>query len=519
MQPWGPMEIPAGRDGISRMKNPSLVRPSHLAHADSVIADRFMFEKMPGAAKINTVALSGDVTGHHDFIYGVPTLLQELVAVVDNGATSDLVTVDGAGVVATLKSGMASGGFPWFVEGWDGTQKVLYYFNSIVIPQVYTGGGGASSNIPSQPVDWATYVPTAAATTKTRMIAWGNKNFPHTLYLTVPGSHSDFKGGESAAEIMYPGIGQRITAGISFKERFYVGKYPTGIVYLDESDPSIANWTREIVTQAVGLSGPGCWVDIGDDVLILSTDGYFYLLSQVRTQGQAEVPPFMPQETGDFLKENINLSYLHLVRSVWFGHKRQAWFAVPQAESTTCDAWIIIDLNETGNPKLLWSTRDVCLSVAMRKGSVTAVAKPSFGDADGFIWQGDQVARNKGGEAYSAQYETVPVAVMPGAIQRANLAELQVVMEPSGNYDLELEVLRDGVPSQLLTYSMQTPGAGSGSISLDSDVIAGQTIATVRHRLEGDCRYIKLIGRNENEDENFAVASHIVRAEPGNERA
>lgn len=518
MQPWGPMEIPAGRDGITRMKNPSLTRPSHLAAAESVLADRFMFEKMPGASKINTVALSGSVTAHHDFIYGVPTLTQELVACVDNGATAEIVTVNGSGLVATVKSGMASGGFPWFVEGWDSTRKVLYYFNAQNTPQVYAGGGGASSDIPSIPNDWSTYKPTAAAATKTRMVAWGNKNQPHSLYLSTVGNHSDFTGPESALEIVYPGIGQRIVGGLSHKDRFFVGKYPNGIIYIDDSDPSIANWTRDIVTQAVGLSGPGCWVDIGDDVLILSTDGYFYLLSQVQTQGQTSVPPFMPQETADFIKENMNLSYLHLTRSVWFGHKRQAWFAVPKTASTSCDAWVILDLNEVGNPKLFWSTRDVCLSVAMRKGSITAVAKPSFGDDDGFIWQGDQAARNKGDLAYNAQYETVPVAVMPGGITRANLAELQVVMEPTGNYDLELEVLRDGVPSQVLTYSMQTPGAGSGSISLDSDVIAGQTIATVRHRLEGDCRYIKLIGRNDNVDENFAVASHIVRAEPGNER-
>jgi hypothetical protein len=56
-----------------------------------------------------------------------------------------------------------------------------------------------------------------------------------------------------------------------------------------------------------------------------------------------------------------------------------------------------------------------------------------------------------------------------------------------------------------------------GSISLDSDVLAGQVIANVNHRLEGDCRYIKLIGKNANEDENFAVMSHLVRWSPGNE--
>lgn len=514
MQPWSPIEIPAGRDGISRMKNVTLLRPSHLAYADSVVAERFVFEKMPGAVKVNTVALSGDVLGHWDFIVGST---QELVAYVDDGANGSIVTVDSGGVVTSLEAGLTSGGFPWFAEGWDGTQKALFIANGLDAIQVHTSGGVATSDIANPADDWASSKPSALANTRTRMVAWGNANFPHTLYLTTPGG-SDFKGPESAVEIMYPGIGKKITAGKSFKERFYIAKYPVGIMFLDDSDPGPANWTRDIVTENIGLSGPGCWVDIGDDLLMLSTDGYFYMLSQIRTQGQVEVPPFMPQETSDFIKEKINLAYLHKVRSIWFGHKRQAWFAVPTGASTFCDGIIIFDLNEPGNPKLLYSTRDVCLSLATRRSSITAVAKPSFGDNDGFIWQGDQSTRSKDGAGYNAQYETVPVAMVPGAVHRANLEELQIVMQPLGNWDLTLEVLRDGVPSQTIAYSMQTPGAGAGSISLDSDVIAGQTIATVRHRLEGDCRYLKLIGQNDNAGENFAVATHIVRLTGGNER-
>lgn len=516
MQPWGPIDIPAGRDGISASKNITTQRPSHLAYAESVSADRLLFEKMGGASRFNSIVMGGTVLAHHDFISS--TDVQELAAYLDNGVdAAAFVSVDPTGVWATPKSNMSRTAFPWFVEGWTGTAKALFLFNGANVPVYYTGGGVAALDVEKASPDWQVFRPAAAAATRTRMFAWGNTNFPHTIYGSVPGVHQDFTGPESVGEIMFPGIGSKITAGKSYKQRFYVGKYPFGIVYLDESDPAPANWHRDIVTESIGLSGPGCWLDIVDDLLILSTDGYFYALSQVRTQGQTEVPPFMPQETSDFIKERINTDYLHLVRSVWYGHKRQAWFAVPQAESTTCDAYIIFDLNEQGNPKLFWSTRDDCVSLAMVKPSLTAVAKPSFGGA-GYVWMLDQAARNKNGDGYTSQYETVPVAIMPGAVQRANLEELQVVMEPMGNWDLEIEVLRDGVPSQTIDYSMQTPGAGAGSISLDSDVVAGQTIATVRHKLHGDARYVKLIGRNENANENFAVASHIIRATPGNER-
>jgi hypothetical protein len=149
---------------------------------------------------------------------------------------------------------------------------------------------------------------------------------------------------------------------------------------------------------------------------------------------------------------------------------------------------------------------------------VTAIQKPSFGDTDGFLWQGDQTARSKDGAGYTAQYETVPASLVPGALTRGNLEQLHVVMQPQGNWDLTLEVLRDGVSSQTVAYSMQTPGAAAGSISLDSDVLAGQTIANVRHKISGDCRYVKLIGSNDNADENFAVMTHIVEFSKGNDR-
>lgn len=514
---WNPIEIPAGRDGITRVKNATLLRSSQLAYADNISTDRLIFEKMPGASKVNSVALAGDVLGHWDWIYGSPAT-QELVAYIDDGATASIVTVDGSGLAATLKSGLTTGGFPWFEEGWTGSQRALFIYNNFDIPQVYLGGGVPTADLTQSSDDWSSYRPAASGQTRTRMIAWGNSNFAHTLYLSVSGNHSNFKGGESATERIFPGEGQKITAGKFHKERFYIGKYPLGIYFLDDSDISIANWSRDRVTTSIGTAGPGCMLDIGDDLIILSTDGLFYALSQIRTQGQVVVPPFLAQETSEFIKEKVNLAYLHKVRSIWFGHKRQAWFAVPSTNSTYCDALIIFDLMEPENPKLLYSTRDVCPSLTLRRGSVTGIQKPSFGDNDGFIWQGDQTARNKGDAGYTAQYETVPVSLVPGALTRSNLEMLHVIMQPQGNWDLTLEVLRDGVTSQTLAYSMQTPGASGSTISLDSDVLAGQTIANVRHKLEGDARYVKLIGKNATADQNFAVASHIVEFSKGNDR-
>lgn len=515
------VDIPAGLGGINRTKNLSKIPPTDYPYVDSVTIERDLIEKLPGASHINTAVLAGSpvpqVLGVWDFFSASP-IVQELLAYLDDGNSAKVVTVDATGIVKTLVSGLTTGGFPWFVEGWTGTTKAVYLYNGKDSPQVYTGGATMMA-VPSPAADWgAGNQPSAASMSHTRIAAWGNANFPHHLYLTVPAVHGDFTAGESALQRVYPGEGDGIKGGLFWRNKLYLGKSPQGIYFLDDSDPSIANWEVPRVTGAFGIGGPGCFLDIEDDLVVLGTDGYFYALTSIRTLGQIEAPPILPMETGNFLKEKLNLNALNIVRSVWFANKRQMWWAVPTGASTVCNALIIIDLHQQAT-RLLYSSRDVCPGLALRRPSgINSARKPCFGDNAGFLWQADQTARNKNGAAYNGQYETPPIALYPGGKQRGNLKELILTQNPQGNFDLTVEVDRDGQVGQTLAFSQNTPGAPVGSISLDADVLAGQTITNVRHRLEGDCRFVKLIGKNANANETFAVMNHKVRYTPGNDR-
>lgn len=167
---------------------------------------------------------------------------------------------------------------------------------------------------------------------------------------------------------------------------------------------------------------------------------------------------------------------------------------------------------------MLYSKRDNNISIGMRRATASDVPKPIFGDDGGFVWQMESANRNKDSSGYNAQYETPPIPLISGGQRRANLRELELLFHPQGNWDLTMEVHRDGVLSQTLTFSMQSPGAAAGSISLDADVLAGNTVANTKRRLEGDARYLKLIGRNNTVNQNFAVINHMIKFKAGNNR-
>jgi hypothetical protein len=516
--------IPGGAGGINRSKALTRMPTSDLTYADTVTVERDLIEKEPGAALVNTTPLSGGagtwaVKAHWQFISGAG--VQEDITAIDNGISVSIVVVPASGaVVKTLISGLTTGSYITFSEGWNGTTKTLYIFSNLDNPMSYTGGATATvltgGGGPGQlPLDWTVANwPTTPVSHRARMIGFGNANFPHNIYGTVPGSENDYNGGESFVQPVYPGSGERLVAGASWREILYLWKFPRGIFVLNDTDPSIANWSVPKITEAIGVASPESAVVIEDDIVMLATDGFLYSLSQIQTQGQVSVPPFLPMETAQFIKEKLNLSRLDLVRGRWYGSKRQLHFAVPSGTSTVCDARIILDLHMPGAPKFFWSSRDTCPALGMRRATTTAILKPCFGDSSGNLYDMDQATRSKNGAGYNGQYECPPVAPS-GVGQFSNLHELQLTMDPQGNWDLTMEVHRDGVLSQTLAYSMNTPGGAVGSMSLDADVMAGKTVSTVKHELTGEAIFTKLIGYNSGAGQNFAVMDTAIRYTPG----
>lgn len=335
------------------------------------------------------------------------------------------------------------------------------------------------------------------------------------LYMSSPSDHTKFASSDANTRIMdvYPGEGNYMAAGASWRGRAYLLKYPLGAYYVDDSDSNIANWRTIKVTDAIGGAGPGCMVAYEDDVIILASDGYFYSLSDVQTLGQRSVKPILPNELGDFIRGEINTGRLDLVRSTYYSRKRQIWFQLPGTGGTTLNRRLIFDASIPGKIRIMWSERDDMTCLATRRES--NILQPVWGTSTGQVYVGDKAARNKDSAGYTSQFETPPYELFPADDRFANLEELHTTFKPEGDYDLTLEVQLDDAVSQTLTLSQQSTGSPTGSISLDADVLAGGVIATTVSKLDGEARRVRLIGKNNEEDENFAVQQFNIRHKPG----
>lgn len=512
-----PIELIAGTGGLNRMQNLALLPKTDLSWVESLTVEHITWQKMPGALAYNSAPLDTGINSVWDFFN--KRFVQEQIAWLDDGRT---VVVDQAGVIQkTLHAGTPPT-FGWMVEGFlDTANKALFFFNGVDVPRVYANDGTTvtvSAPITNGSPDWiAGNQPTMAFLHGFRMVALGGPD-SHRVYLSSPRSHDRYAPGEgdSVGLNVYPGKGQKLVGGISFRSHCYLFKYPRGIYGLDDHDTNIANWSTPELTDAVGLAGPGCVCAVEDDVIFLDADGYFHALSAVQTQQQETVPTLFSRETSDFLRTMVNLDLLERTRSVYYARKRLAIFALPAAGSTVANRYLLIDFNLPSGPRLLWSSRDACPALALRRQNKTQ--EPIIGDATGTIWRLDRETRSKGGAGYRSQYEVPVQALLEGGIRRMNLYELEVFFRPAGEYDLTLEVhkmTKDGTSVETLAFSLQTFGAPIGSMSFDPDVLAGATIQTARRRLHGDANYVKLIGYNNNPDETFSVMDHIVRGKPG----
>ena len=509
------IRFPCGHGGINRSKNLYDFPLTDLTMSEGITTEFDTWAKEGGAQKINTTSMGAvSVRGVFDFWSADNPPVKEVVAVLADGR---VVTLGPSGVVKTLKTGLGDA-FPVFAEGWNGSTKALYIANGVSQIQEYTGGASAI-DIPNPNVDWtiAKGFPSGLVPHRARLGAFGMFSRPHDVLLSMPVEHGNFKGTEVFRQEIDPGVGERIVAGLSWHKRLYFAKRPYGIFVLQDEDANLANWTIVPVTNAIGLPGPGCWVETDTDVLLLGTDGFFYSLAQVQTQGEESATPLLPMATASFIKEELNTDRLDLVQMVWYGHKRQVHIVAPGLGSPVNTRRIVADLH-AGSLQFHYSRRDVAVSIALQRETATSPLKPIFGDNAGTVWKLDQAARNKGGVGYRGQFETAPQSFFPDGIRMGNLEYVEVIFQEQGNYDLTLEVHRDGKLSQTLAFSQQSVGSAVGSVSFDADVLGGTTIANRRRRAVGDATRCKLIGYNQAVDQHFSVQELNVQFTPGGDR-
>ena len=409
----------------------------------------------------------------------------------------------------TLQTGLSTSARPGrFIQGGKEAAAInhkLFYLNGVNTIRVLDGNG-AMAAISNPHGDWTgTNQPLNGVVHRNRLVVWGNRNDPHRIYISNPDDHEDFLDPTSTTQRVGSNVGERLIGGVSFNGVLWLFKNPRGLFYLEDQDISVSNWAVFTKSEALGCTlSPYSVLALDDDVLFMTPDGAFHLLSAVNTLGGVEASDLSEALGIDtWINENVNLKRLDQVTSVWYPAKSVALFGVPGTGEESNSLTLKFDFAGVaqGQPvKFSYSRRDSADALAVERDS-NGVERPILGEA-GLVYRLDQEDRNKDGAAYDAAFQTPHLDfshVSPELEYKRKVWQaLELIMKPVSAGTVTVEVYVDEVLRQTLTFD-----------------------ATQRRQRKtlhcGDGFTLSLRVTNSTVDEDFRILSKSVFFEVGNE--
>lgn len=522
------IRLPVAMQGFSGSRNPSQLQPGHLAQAEGISLDGGIIQKEGGATKLNAVALGSGSVVVSGISYSPSVDLWRDVVFLSNGS---VLKDDGTGAFATtLLSGLTSTREPppWFLPcGGEstGSARRLFLFSSTNQVQYMDADGATMAVIPTPAADWAGAgnFPTWGVVHENRVFAGGNASDPHRVYYSYLTDHRNFSGALSGSLAVFPGSGERVVGAVSFKGLLVVFKYPRGVYFITTTDPSPLGWRVDQLSTAVGSLNQHCIVPIDNDTLYMDAVGNFHLMSAtnafsgVQTSNISQVA-----DLADFLRGNIAVNDIRRSVGIWYGEKQQAIFALPLLGSSDNNIRISVDFSspQTGI-RFLPSRRDTPVSMWRRKDG-DGIFKPVHGDNIGFVWLMDQESRNKDGEPYTASFQTANMDLSytnPILATKDKTGDfLEIEFEQQGDWELAVTVFWDDIPGPTLLYRMGGNGAALGAFTLDTNVLGSDSVRSIRKRIVGSGRRLRIKCENSGEDENIALSNFYLSFRVNSER-
>lgn len=516
-------EIPLGQGGLNGSKNMSQVPIIALIKADNITYENGTIEKEGGAAKYNSSAISGTpkILAGHDWNHDGGT--QRMVVYTDAGA---LLKDTGAGTFAvTLASGLTTtSGLANFAEGGKevaANNRKLFIYTGNNAVQVLSADGATTTALSTPPADWSgSNQPTFGLIHENLHWAGGNANDAHRMYYSLITNHEDFTTAGAGSVAIYPGVGEKLVGAVSFKGGMVCFKYPRGIFFVDTSDSTKANWRVLSINKEIGCAGERCYAQVENDIIFLDQNGEIRLLSSIDEFGNVGTRSLSDAHSmGPWFRDNVGMATAGEFLMVYYKTKREVHLACADIGGSDNNLRVVMDFNTPGQVKFRYSSRDTPISMWVRE--VSGQPELTIGDDAGFVWRLDQEARNADSAGYLAEFQTAHTDlsyVDPKlSTRRKNGKYLELVTEPVGNWDLNVDIYWDGEYHQTVTFDMGSSGAALGSFVLDTDALGGSAINNRKRRITGSGRRISLVGRNSGADQTFSAARMFLHYTVGNE--
>ena len=512
--------IPIG-EGLYGNANQANIPPGGLIIADGISLAEGGFRKEGGSTRYATALATGlKIIGGTDWH---PVDGSHRMIISANNGKVYRATGSATGVFSEIATGLnTSISQTVFVEAGAeqiGENRKLFLFTGYHSPRYIDGDATSLATMTTPPSDWsdtASGAPVFGSNHFGRLFAGGNANDPHRLYYSTASDHLVTDG----TLAIYPGEGHKLVGAASFKGYLVCWKYPTGIYYVDSTDPSISNWRVERLTNSVGLANPLAFCVIENDIIFLDATGDFNLLSIVDANSKEASNITKIAHMAEWFNNNVNISSLTNARMVYYPHRREVHCALAGTGSIVNNLRVIIDLNNE-KPRYRTSYKDTCESLWISQDDA-GHDQLSSGDDQGGVWILDQSARSKDGSGFNAEFRTAYSDLSytdPSlSVIEKNFHWLELLVNPTGNYTLSITIHIDGEATQTVDFNMGTIGAALGTFELDTDQLGGSYVLSKKKRLTGSGREISISGTNSGNNEDFDVSRILLHFTPGSSR-
>lgn len=523
------VKLPIGTLGLSGSRNPTQLQAGHFQAVEGVSLHGGLIQKEGGATKMNTDALGAGAVVVSGINYSPLTgatrdavFLSDGQVLKDSG-TNTFPTVMAFGLVSVREPPpyfmMAGGEAP-------GQTRDLFLFSTTNQVQISVGDAGTMAAIGTPAADWtgAGNFPPFGVLHEHRIWAGGNATDPHRIYYSTATDHGNYTGAGSGTISIYPGEGERLVGGVSFKGLLVLWKYPKGIYVVTTTDPTPANWRVDRLSSAVGGVNQQSLVPIDNDIMYLDQGGNIHLISATEVTGGVQTSNISQvSEMSEFMRTNVNLAAIRRSCGIWYGPKQEAWFAFPGTGATDNNTRITINMKDPQNPiRFLSSLRDIPISMWMRPDATTTY-KPAHGDNAGFVWNMDRDTRNKDGVAYRMAFQSAHMDLAfadPALATKAKTGDfLEITYEPQGDWDLLVTVYWDDVLTTTILFSMGSQGSPLGVFTLGEHMLTTSSIRSSRRRIAGSGRRIQVVASNEGLDQNVAISDIYLAFRTTDERS
>jgi hypothetical protein len=504
------VNIPLGKGGLHTDDPARDIPPTKMTRAENVTTSNGFLEKDYGSMRWNAQAQ-------------LPTGVVQLFDYEPTNQAKRMIVVGGNGRVYRFKNRFSFSEMTTEVE--DEQTLITNQFVRMVLAgneetanprklfimtgqnpvQVIEGDSTTRRNIENPSPDWSgKNQPFGMVEFLAQMVAWGNDNAPHTLYVSSALDHEDFLTSPQVIQV-YPTEGEAIRAVIAWKRRLIIFKYPKGVYTITPTSADPATWIPVKEFDSFGAVAPYGVTQVLNDVLAANEYGSVSSLFATEYQdnlGNSDL--FHVLRCQDFFRNEISKQGIELRHAIYYRDKKQAFISYRSLDSNEQNRIAVINYHMPDKPEVYVNTKDQANALALLKDDF-GVERPVYGANDGYIytmdspnrWIGDTVSVQNSFEMVS---QTPPLDfgfADAGVSERNKIFDfLEVVYSPTGDAnDLEIDIFIDHKFSQTLNVSL--PGTTDlDKAKLDTARFTENIHKSVRRKISGFGRRITLRARH-----------------------